>query len=237
MSSYTTQLRYICESFYKNHLEPLSSVDAVIAVARPKIFDFDYPYYKESEKPEFETKIIRHFYTREIGLETYGLWKLKLQTKMVEIMPYINKLYESVESAYDMDLIIKGVQDYSTDRTLGRTHSDDGESHSDSKNTGEASSLVKTLDTPQNGVEDLLSGKYITTGTNSSTNTGGTNVTNGTTNTSGKEDVKEHVSGIKPITDYSKLLRDYRESLMNVDLIVFDHLEDLFMQLWSPPLL
>jgi hypothetical protein len=40
-------------------------------------------------------KILLHYYTREIGYETVGLWKLKLNQKLMEIMPYYNQLYES----------------------------------------------------------------------------------------------------------------------------------------------
>ena len=96
MSKYTTEVRYICES--EAGLEESvggNSVNEVIALARPKIFNFSYPIYDESYRNILETKILKHFYTREIGLETVGLWKLKLDTKMNEIMPYYNQLYKS----------------------------------------------------------------------------------------------------------------------------------------------
>lgn len=96
MSKYTTEVRYICET--EAGLEESvggNSVNEVIALARPKIFNFSYPIYDESYRNILETKILKHFYTREIGLETVGLWKLKLDTKMNEIMPYYNQLYKS----------------------------------------------------------------------------------------------------------------------------------------------
>ena len=96
MSDYTTQLRFICES-YANRRESATSsdVDEIIELARPKIFDFSYPIFDDNYKSELEKKIIEHFYTQEIGLETVGLWKLKLRTKMREIMPFYNQLYKS----------------------------------------------------------------------------------------------------------------------------------------------
>lgn len=96
MSKYTTEVRYICEvNAGLTESTGGNDVEQVIANSRAKIFDFSYPIYDESYRSILETKILKHFYTREIGLETVGLWKLKLNTKMNEIMPYYNQLYKS----------------------------------------------------------------------------------------------------------------------------------------------
>ena len=83
MSKYTTQVRFICESV-SGHTDSVGfdDVDSVIEDAIPHIFDFDFPIFDENYREVIETKILRHYYTREIGLETYGLWKLKLHTKL-----------------------------------------------------------------------------------------------------------------------------------------------------------
>ena len=109
MSKYTTEVRFICETV-SGHTDStgFDDVDTVIADAIPKIFNFDFPIFDESYRTVLCTKILRHYYTREIGLETYGLWKLKLETKLNEIMPYYNKLYESelykYNPLYDVNL-------------------------------------------------------------------------------------------------------------------------------------
>ena len=54
-----------------------------------------YPIFDENYRETLDTKILKHYYTREIGFETVGLWKFKLNTKMNEIMDYYNQLYES----------------------------------------------------------------------------------------------------------------------------------------------
>lgn len=97
MSDYTTQLRFICESYAGRTAEGsvFDDIDTIIDNSRSKVFDFDYPIFDESYKPELETKIINHFYTQEIGQETVGLFKQRLKTKMREIMPYYNQLYLS----------------------------------------------------------------------------------------------------------------------------------------------
>lgn len=96
MSEFTTEVRFICENYANyNQSQNYTKVSDIIQEALPKIFDFDFPIFDESYRNVLETKIIKHYYTREIGLETVGLWKLKLDTKLNEIMPYYNKLYES----------------------------------------------------------------------------------------------------------------------------------------------
>lgn len=109
MSHYTTEVRYICENFAGlKESVGYDRVEWVISKSRKKVFDFDYPIFDESYRSVLESKILRHYYTREIGLETVGLWKLKLNAKMNEIMPYYNKLYESellkFNPLYDVDL-------------------------------------------------------------------------------------------------------------------------------------
>lgn len=96
MAKYTTTLRSICEtSAGLEESRGQLSISQIIASARSSIFSFDYPIYDERYRSVLETKIIRHYYMREIGMETVGLWKMYLEARMNEIMPYYNKLYES----------------------------------------------------------------------------------------------------------------------------------------------
>ena len=87
MSVYTTQVRFICEAEagLKKSVG-YDDVNTVIQNAIPKIFNFSWPIFDESYRNVLETKILKHYYTREIGLETYGLWKLKLDTVMVAVL-------------------------------------------------------------------------------------------------------------------------------------------------------
>lgn len=102
MANYTTQLRTICESITGlTEGAGNDNTDSVIASARPLIFSFNYPVVTETPKEELETKIIRHYYMREIGCETYGQWKFFLENKMNEIMPYYNELYKSASLEFN----------------------------------------------------------------------------------------------------------------------------------------
>ena len=88
MSKYTTELRFICETYADlDQSKGYSDVEDIIENSRAKIFDFPYEIFDEEYKPVLEHKILRHFYTREIGQETVGLFKLQLSQKMNDIMP------------------------------------------------------------------------------------------------------------------------------------------------------
>lgn len=94
MSKYTTELRFICETAAGlSESKGFNNVDGIIEAARKKIFDFEYPIFDEDYRQTLETKILKHFYTREIGSETVGRWRLWLDATMNEIMPFYNKLY------------------------------------------------------------------------------------------------------------------------------------------------
>lgn len=101
MSYYTTEVRYLCESMTDvplenfDNLKGVRRIDAIIDSSKGNIFDFDYPIFDEAYRGVLEKKILRHYYTREIGQETFGLFQLFLSDKMNEIMPYYNQLYES----------------------------------------------------------------------------------------------------------------------------------------------
>ena len=106
MSKYTTEVRYICETYAGlTESEGYDSIDEIVEKAVPKIFrSADIPMFAgetEAHRALLLKKILLHYYTREIGYETVGLWKLKLNQKLVEIMPYYNQLYESELLQFD----------------------------------------------------------------------------------------------------------------------------------------
>lgn len=122
MSKYTTEVRFICEE--ANGLKESAGykdTPRVIANALASIFDFDFPIYDESYRTVLETKIINHYYTREIGYETVSLWKFALGTRMNEIMPYYNQLYKSAllefNPFYDVDVTTEGNKNGKFDET------------------------------------------------------------------------------------------------------------------------
>lgn len=291
MSKYTTEVRYICEvSAGLVESADYMKVEDVIKKALPVVFDFSFPIFDENYRSVLETKILKHFYTREIGLETVGLWKLKLDTKLNEIMPYFNQLYKSQLYAfnpfYDVDLTRKhridgsGTKDTDTatntqtehnitvDESGNSTVTGTGSSNSESANTRANTKTdafsERYSDTPQGALTDLRADKYLTNATlrddnvndntnesgtdKTSTNTNAENTENKSTETNGNnktnvngnvsstltntEDYLETVQGKNGGSSYSKLLMEYRETFLNIDMMIMNELEDLFMQLW-----
>ena len=74
MSKYTTELRYLIQSGFDLGLR-------------------NYPIFDENYRSKLNEKILNHYYMREIGFETAGLFKRYLNVKMEEIMPYYNQMY------------------------------------------------------------------------------------------------------------------------------------------------
>lgn len=295
MSKYTTEVRYICENYAGySESQDLTNVESIIETALPKIFDFSFPIYDESYRTVLETKIIKHYYTREIGFETVGLWKLWLNKRLNEIMPFYNQLYKSetleFNPFYDVDFTIKRdntgkydetstnngtsntvrtdnlneVTNTETDTTTDATRTDDL-AHSDTTNSSNTHYDLYS-DTPQGALTGVDSENYLTnarkitdsgvesnngtntgtvtnegtqkvTGSGSTANTGtqqidGNTTGNGTKNYTNVDDYLEHVSGKRSYATYSDLLQKYRETFLNIDMMVINELGDLFMNVW-----
>lgn len=253
MSKYTTEVRFICEHLagYDESVGE-TSVNTVIANSIDKIFD-NFPIFDESYRTVLEKKIIKHYYTREIAHETYGLWRLKLNTKLEEIMPYYNKLYNSELLEYnplyshDITRVRKNNQQ-TTASTSGLSHSNTQSVDNASNKTNGTNSSVNTdlySDTPQGQLQNLETGTYLTNArqtkdndishnemeaTNSSTSSGNTinkDVSEGTR----FDDYIEKVSGYQGVNP-NKYLEDFRKTFLNIDLMIIKELEELFFQLW-----
>lgn len=218
MSKYTTQLRFICESIVDlNESTKANGVTELIEKIWDKVFTFDFPIFDESYRKELCVKILRHYWTREIGQETYGAWKIRLETKLCDIMPYYNQLYKSelleFNPMFDVDLTRSG------DRTnKGSVTGTD---------TGESKTTDLFSDTPQNGLRDVESGEYLT-----SANVNNNDYSNrNNTNSNSQESFWEKVQG-RSNRSGSRALIEFRKTFLNIDMLVIEELEPLFMQLW-----
>lgn len=59
-----------------------------------------YPCFDDKYRKDLQGKILLHYYTREICEETFGLWKLRLISKLNDIMPYYNQMYTETFEKY-----------------------------------------------------------------------------------------------------------------------------------------
>ena len=307
MSKYTTEVRYICEK--ANDLENsvgYLDVDDIIEGAIPSVFSFDFPIFDETYREVICTKILRHYYTREIGFETVGLWKLKLQTKLNEVMPYFNQLYKSellkFNPLYDVDLQTTHVGNKDSESTneenrIGNAvsssnrsgtnsldstsgvynnvkYKEDGKSNKNTNTSNDESGINYDLysDTPQGALNGVNAEEYLTNARkitdsrnkngvevgndeyNKNSETEGSRVgqennrgrfdesgaenktnnesMNGTSKVNSTENYVLHVVGKQAGISYSKMLKEFRETFLNIDMDVINSLSDLFLNLW-----
>lgn len=95
MARYTTQVRTICETVAGlSDSVGYTDVETVLNDSWDKIFTA-FPIYDEAHRADLCKKILRHYYMDEIAFETYSLWQLAINTKLVEIMPQYNSLYKA----------------------------------------------------------------------------------------------------------------------------------------------
>lgn len=252
MSVYTTQVRWILESGGTLALD-------------------SYPIFQESYRAVLNQKIIDHFYFREIGFETVGLFNNRLKTRLNEVMPYFNKLYEtqllninplitkSYTETFQRDATDKRKTDgYETrdDKNAGLSEVSGTKTDTETRSTNtQSNSKVVGSDTPQGllSAESINSDLYAsqaTVGQNTDTEStdhsasessdtttksegsASSDVTRSGTDDSTKwEQFTRTIEGFDG-TSQAELVMKFREALINVDQMVFDAIEDLFMQLW-----
>lgn len=242
MSVYTTEVRYICESLSGlTESTGINGIDNCIKLSIPKIFD-DFPIFDENYREVLETKILQHFYFREIGFETFALWKFKLNEKLNLIMPYYNKLYLA-EKKIDNPLnnVDYTINRTGNDNTNRNTNSNDTENNTQSTtSTNAGKSTEKNSNTPQGSIQDLEAGNYmsgaaiIDNNQNSSQNANFTSNKNRSENSTEnkKSDSSDTIMGVNGSKNLYEILKGYSENIVNIDLLVMENLEDLFMQIW-----
>lgn len=207
MAVYTTQVRTIVESYTEQKRMGASAIDQMVAEAVPFIFSDTWSTYNAEHKTELCSKILEHFYFREIGYETVGLWKFALNRKLNEIMPKYNKMYEIVEkayinplNAYDMTeeenanqnenatTDAQGNSKNTTSMKGGSTSTSEGNSKADSTSSSTAEAWQKYNDTPQGGLQGLDTDAYLTNATKNVSDTDGTTSNTSTSSTSAESD-------------------------------------------------
>lgn len=240
-----TRIKTIVESYsYDNFsLTPKERIE----IARPYIFNFEYPIWDINYKPVLETKIIKHFYTKEIGFETYPLWQFYLEERLNLIMPYYNKLYATTVKDYDYLTNVKLTETYSTSKNskVDTTNSETTtkEDIGNGTQTINESTTGKNIqsDTPQvnySGVDyatDYIDStgtkdNTVTTDNNNTTNVG-TSGENHSTVTDSESYTKDN-TGNTGSHSFTELLMEYRESLINIDQLILNELKDMFLMIY-----
>lgn len=198
----------------------------------PKLTNCDigldyYPVFDEDYRAVLNAKIIDRFLNREIGSESVEMFQLHMKRKMNEVMPYFNQLYESEKLEYNpistMDITTKGEVNSEEDTTSTAT--------TNATNDATSKSRAVNSTTPQTqlaGDED-----YATSAadSNSTQETLTESEANSNADTSSKTTNDNRVTGYQAVP--ATLVMRYRESLLNIDVMILNEIEECFMQVFD----
>lgn len=216
MSNYTTKIKDLCEA-------EIPGREAVEDIFKSyELSDFLTDEQIETittngvwSKDKLARKIVNHYYMREIGFETYGLFKHQAKILMEEIMEKYLPLIYSRAIEYDPLVNV----DYT--ETFERTASGEGTTESN----GDGTSFNSI--TPNVGLEQIKQGKYM-----SSANVSETNATGGDT-FSNNEEYTKRVKGNSGVSATAqKMVEQFRQNIMAIDKDIIEELDILFMRIY-----
>ena len=190
-------------------------------------FDFKmdtYPIFDENYRETLNQNILYHYYENEIGFETAPLFRFYLNQKLNEIMPYYNELYKVQKKLIEDNLLLNNVN--LTEELQG---SNTTQTSSESHSTNNGKNLFQ--DTPQGNVssQDIDdSNVYATnltldrTSIDDNSSSGGSGTNNYIKTIIGNNGSKFNID----------VLKDIKNNLMNIDLMIINDLNELFMGIY-----
>ncbi len=204
-------------------------------------FDFkmtDYPIFDENYRNVLNTKILNHYYEREIGFETAPLFRFYLNNKLNEIMDYYNTLYikqkSLIENIFDNVNITESFKGNATNKTDTKSNSNSNSNSNSESNNRELYQL-----TPQGQIkmQDLDSDEVYATNYTKNKNNSNSNIIDESSST-GESSATNTNDYIKTLVGRNggkyniELLNDLKNNLLNIDMMVIDELDELFMQIF-----
>lgn len=177
-------------------------------------FDFgltSYPIFDESYRETLNNNILYYYYEDEIGVETPELFKIYLNRTLDRIMPYYNNLYKEQIKMLDKGLLTNVNYEEKSTRDI--------KTNSNSTNKGKG--LYQ--DTPQGAIDmtEFENQHYATNLT--------MNKNDDSQEGSSNEEYLRTIIGNNGNRYPIELLRDIKNNLMNIDNLIIEELEDLFM--------
>ena len=207
MSKYTLELRYLYEDENFN------------------LFDFPYNLYNNDLKPWFEEKFYQHFMFYEIGFDTIGMFKQRLMSKLNDIYPYYKQLYETEIRSKNIDFMLNKDLKESYVRELTSNSNSNQESNVTSNSLSTAGQLTPSLIANSQKIDKFMDSAQKDNSSSNSTSTG-------ESNGNSREEYTLTSQGNIGITSSAELLTKWRETLLNIDLMIFEECNDLFMQIF-----
>lgn len=224
MSKYTIELRKIIEYEGRDTVENYFKDYCINNYLRPNEVETILNANIWS-KDRLASKIVDHYYMREIGYETIGLFKHYTKVYMQEIMErYLPLIYSN---SINYDPLVNVDYTESFERSINGT----GESESNS--TNQASGLSVNSDTPQGQISKtaILNGTYASNTGASETESSINDTTSSSNNTD--ETYTKKVKGNSGVSATAqKMIQQYRENIIAIDEQIIKELDKLFMGLY-----
>ena len=196
-------------------------------------FDFQldkYPIFDENYRETLNNKILNHYFDAEIGFETAPLFRHYLLAKLNEIMPLYNIMYEKQK-----DLLENIFGNVNLTETFEGENSNNSNVSNNSQSNSTGNSNMKNLfqDTPQGELDTtaIKNQKWATNLTLNENNTNG-NITDNSTsvgNSNGTNNYIKKIIGNNGGKYNIELLKEIQNSIINIDIMVINELQDLFM--------
>ena len=187
-----------------------------ITSSRDIFKSIDYELYNNELKPIFEDKFIKRFYFREIGVETVSRFLINLEQTLNEIMPYYKQLYDTTLLKYDVLNNTEVIEEV----TREIIKADKRLTFGTNTSTGTA------FDTPITSTNSYRSKpSFINEGVD---NVDTKNQSEGNTTENFTRKFKNNQSNISK----QDLIKKQRELIVNIDKMILDDLEVLFMQVF-----
>ena len=215
--------------------EDYTKIKDLAKEGRSIIFNFNYPLSQNINKEKFETMILNYFIRRRIGFETVTSFRIALDVKLNEIMPLYNKMFDALENweiFNDGEITTRTGTDTTTSQNTNNTsNSLTNQSTTSATNISDR----RNSELPQDQLEDLRNGSYVTNynydtntnnGQDNSTSTGTSQATNNGT------DNKQYTETItRTPADKIAILKEMQENIKSIYTMIFKDLDVLFYQI------
>lgn len=215
------------------------------------IWDFDYPVPRSTieyngktckvdfDKDAFQKKITDHYRFRQIGQETPGRWLHYFRTRIREIMPYYVQLYEFDAKFRNIDDPLESYnlrEEFERDRTNTGESSGTASQNVSREGSGTQNNTRKFSNTPQGEISNLDSYMSEATvednATSEDVTEGATSETSGTSTGTEAETYTLTRKGNIGVQPLGGEVRDIRNAFINIDQMVIDELNDLFLMVY-----
>lgn len=218
----------ILESIVNYGKDEKTKIKDLAKVGRLKIFDFDYPLTDKISKEDFECQILNHYLGRRIGFDTPTMFKIQLNVKLNEIMPLYNKMFDSIENWNIFDDGEKSSRYGVDNRNISVNSETENELHNES--SSDSSTDRRYSDTPQNELENIKDGKYITEYNLDSNESSDESTSSGSSsNTTTTNDDNTYSETIEKTSNNKiEILSKLQNEIKSVYSLIFKELDDLF---------